>query len=204
MRSFFKSAVLVWAAASLWLGGCQSGPPPQVASESKVYTIRGHKVAMTPPKDWNSREEEVTVDQPPVKPSATPMGTPTPLPKEVAAVVFEPKTGYGHIAVMVTDGMPQTKDLMNQFANGVNARNGKIIKQWYEHKLNEPDKENAYHMEFELKDAGPLHPVQKGMQVQIFTQKKVLYSLVFTADPEVYDQHRATFLALVKSFELAQ
>lgn len=198
MRRIFKSAVLIWATASLWLGGCQSGPPPQV-SDSKVYTIRGHKVSMTPPKEWKVREEKTMVEGAPGSPS--PSATP---PTEVAAVVFEPPSGYGHIAVMATDGMPQTKELMNQFANGIQARQGKIVKQWYEHKLNDPDKDNAYHMEFELKDAGPLHPVQKGMQVQIFTQKKVLYSLVFTADPEVYNQNRATFLALVKSFELAE
>ena len=180
-------------AASLWLAGC--GKPPAV-SDAHVYTIYAHKVSLNPPKDWKERQE---------KSSGETTSTASPAPAaEVAAVVFEPPTGYGHIAVTVTPDMPQTKEVMNLFANGVRARQGTILKQWYEHKLNDPDKENAYHMEYELKDAGAGHPIQKGMQVQIFdTQKKVLYSLVFTADPAVYEANKATFLELVKSFELA-
>ncbi|MBT9588476.1 hypothetical protein IV102_34380 [bacterium] len=185
MRNIFKSGVLIWVAAAVWLGGCTSSPPPHV-SDAKVYAVYKHKVSLTPPKDWKIREEK--------NPDAK---------DENAAIIFEPPTGYGRIAVTVSDGIPQTKDVMNRFYNGVRQRQGKILKQWYEHKLNDPDKENAYHMEYELKDAGPQHPVQKGMQVQIFTKQNVLYSLVFNAEPAVYDANRSTFLALVKSFELA-
>lgn len=185
MRKIFKSGLLIWVAATVWLGGCTSSPPPQV-SDSKVYAVYKHKVSLTPPKDWKIREEK--------NPDAK---------DQNAAIFFDPPTGNGHIAVTVTDGITQTQAFMNQLANGIQARQGKILKQWYEHKLNDPDKENAYFMEYELKDAGLTNPNQKGMQVQIFTEKKVLYSLMFTADPEVYDANRSTFLALVKSFELA-
>lgn len=176
---------LFLVASSLWLGGC--GKPAEV-SEAKTYTIYKHKVALTPPKDWTVKEE----------------AAPDTKEKEVAAVVFTPPTGFGHIAVTVTDKMPQTQDFMNQLGNGIRARKGKIVKEWYEHKLDDPDKENAYFMEYELHDAGVGHAHQKGMQVQIFTQDKVLYSLLFTADPEVYDANKTTFLALVKSFEKAK
>jgi hypothetical protein len=191
MRKFFKSGLLIWVAASFWVGGCATSPPAQV-SQAKVYAVYKHKVSLTPPKDWKVREEK--------SPDAK---------DQNAAIFFDPppvegkEPGNGHIAVTVTDGISQTQDFMNQLANGIQARQGKILKQWYEHKLGDPDKENAYFMEYELKDAGLKNPNQKGMQVQIFTQKKVLYSLMFTADPAVYDAHRSTFLALVKSFELA-
>ncbi|MFN8609357.1 MAG: hypothetical protein U0931_17595 [Vulcanimicrobiota bacterium] len=184
MRRIFKSGVLLLLASSLLMGGCGK---PAAVSEAKTYTIYKHKVSLTPPKDWTVKEEDSPDTQ-----------------GEKAAVVFTPPQGYGHIAVTATDNLPQTKEFMNQLANAVFSRKGKIIKQWYEHKLDEPDQENAYHMEFELEDGGVEHPKQKGMQVQIFTQKKVLYSLVFTADPEVYEANKATFLALVKSFELAK
>ena len=130
-------------------------------------------------------------------------------PEEAASVRPDPERSVevgeereALLAVTITEGVAQTQEFMDRLGNGISARQGKILKQWYEHKFDEPDKENAYHMEYELRDAGPSAPVQKGMQVQIFTQKKVLYSLVFTADPAVYDANRATFLALVKSFEL--
>lgn len=175
---------LLLVASSLWLGGC--GKPAEV-SEAKTYTIYKHKVSLTPPKDWTVKEEAAPDTKEP----------------QLAAVVFTPPTGFGHIAVTVSDNMPQTQEFMNQLGNGVRARKGKILKEWYEHKLDDPDKENAYFMEYELQDAGVGHAHQKGMQVQIFTQDKVLYSLLFTADPEVYDANKATFLALVKSFEKA-
>ena len=184
MRKIFKGGVLILLASAFWLGGC--GKAPEV-SESKTYTIYKHKVSLTPPKDWTVKEE----DSPDVK-------------GEKAAIVFTPTTGYGHIAVTATDNLAQTKEFMNSLANAISARQGTIVKQWYEHKLDDPDKENAYFMEFDLKDAGVGHAKQKGMQVQIFTEKKVLYSLVFTADPEVYEANKSTFLALVKSFELAK
>ena len=193
MRTIFKSGLPICLAASLWLGGCTQSPPAEV-TDAKVYTVYKHKISVTPPKGWTVREERSSD----VPSTATPA-----VDSDVAAVVFEPPSGYGHIAVTATDGIKQTQDFMNQLANGIQARQGKIVKQWYDHKLNDPDPKNAYHMEFELKDAGPAHPIQKGMQVQIFTSKNVLYSLVFTAEPKVYDDNRATFLALVKSFELA-
>ena len=185
MRKIFKGGVLILLASAFWLGGC--GKAPEV-SESKTYTIYKHKVSLTPPKDWTVKEE----------------AAPDTKDKETAAVVFTPPAGYGHIAITVTDEMPQTQALMDQLGNGIRARQGKILKEWYEHKLDDPDKENAYFMEYELQDAGVGHAHQKGMQVQIFTQKKVLYSLVFTADPEVYEANKTTFLALAKSFELAK
>lgn len=185
MRNFFKTGLLLWVTASLWLGGCATSPPAQV-SDAKVYKIYKHKVSITPPKDWKVREEQ----SPDVK-------------GENAAIIFQPPEGEGHIAVTVTDGIEQTQEFMNQLANGVYQRKGKILDQHYEHKLDDPDQKNAYFMEFELEDASLRNPHQKGMQVQIFTQKKVLYSLVFTADPKVYESNKATFLALVKSFELA-
>lgn len=47
-------------------------------------------------------------------------------------------------------------------------------------------------------------PIRRGMQVQISTATTSSYSLLFTADPEVYDANKNNFLALVKSFELAK
>lgn len=183
MRKIFKTGACLWVAATLLLGGCSR---PAVES-TQSYTIHQQKVKLSPPKDWKVRQEKSPDSKD---------------PKEIAAVIFEPPQGRGHIAVTVTEGVAQTQEFMDRLGNGISARQGKILQQWYEHKFDEPDKENAYHMEYELRDAGPSAPVQKGMQVQIFTQKKVLYSLVFTADPAVYDANRATFLALVKSFEL--
>jgi hypothetical protein len=186
MRRFFKVSAALALGMGLFLGGCS--PKSAQLEPAKVYTIYKHKVTFTPPAGWKERSEK--------SPDAK---------DQVAAIIFEPPTGYGHIAVTVTDGITQTQEFMNTLYNGIRARQGKIIKQDYEHKLDDPDQKNAYWMEFELKDAGPGHPVQKGRQVQIFgTQQKVLYSLVFTADPEVYDANRETFLAMVKSFELAK
>ena len=184
MRKIFKTSACLWVVATLLLGGCSR---PAVES-SQSYTIRQQKVKLAPPKDWKIRQEKSPDSKD---------------PNEIAAVIFEPPQGRGHIAVTITEGITQTQEFMDRLGNGIAARQGKFLKQWYESKFGEPDKQNAYHMEYELRDAGPSSPVQKGMQVQIFTQKKVLYSLVFTADPTVYDANRATFLALVKSFELA-
>jgi hypothetical protein len=183
MRRIFKMGALLVAASSLWLGGCGQ---PAAVSEAKTYTIRKHKVSMTPPKDWKERQEE------------EPKG-------EVAAVVFEPPDGkFGHIAVTITPEIAQTQEFMDRLGNAVVSRKGKILGQDYEHKLDDPDQKNAYWMEFSLEDGSVDHPKQKGKQYQIFTKDKILYSLVFTADPEVYDANKATFEALVKSFEKAK
>lgn len=184
MRRFFNGGWVLGLLTLLYVSGCSSAPPQ--VDQAKTYLIYKHQVRLAPPKDWKEHQEK----SPDV-------------PGEIAAVVFEPPTGFGHIAVTATDGIQQTQQFMNQLANGVTARQGKIVKQWYEHKLDEPDKDNAYHMEYALEDAMPGHAKQKGMQVQIFTQKKVLYSLVFQADPEVYDAHREAFLGVVKSFALS-
>lgn len=184
MRKIFNSAALLCLAASLWIGGC--GKSAEVAS-TQTYTIYKQKVQLTPPKDWKVRQEPSPDDK-----------------NQTAAVVFDPPTGWGHIAITVTEGVKQDKEFMNQLANGIKPFGGSIVKQWYEHKLDDADKENAYFMEYKLDDAGPSHPKQKGMQVQIFTTEKVLYSLVFTAEPEVYDAHRETFVALAKSFDRAK
>ncbi|MBN9420281.1 MAG: hypothetical protein J0I12_32840 [Candidatus Eremiobacteraeota bacterium] len=185
MRRIFNLGALLLVASSLWLGGC--GKPAEV-SEAKTYKIYKQQVSLTPPKGWAVKEE------------------PSPDTKDgqIAAVVFTPPTGFGHIAVTVTPEIKQTQEFMNQLGNGVRARKGKIVKEWYEHKFDDPDKQNAYFMEYDLQDAGVGHAHQKGMQVQIFTKENVLYSLVFTADPEVYDANKTTFEALVKSFEKAK
>lgn len=178
------------------LAGCSQKAE---TTSAQTYQIYKHKVSMTPPKDWKVRQEVAPAGPP--SSTASPAPSASPAPTEFATVVFEPPGGGGHIAVTVTDGVQQTQAFMNQIANGLHARQGKILKEWYEHKLDDPDKDNAYHMEFEALDPGVGKGKQKGMQVQIFTKEKVLYSLVFTANPEVYDAKRATFLELVKSFE---
>lgn len=182
MRKIFNASALLLA-TTLWLCGCSK---PAETGAAQTYTLFQQKVTLTPPQDWKVRQE------------ASPDNK-----EQVAAVVFEPPQGVGHVAVTMTEGVKQTQEFMDRLGNGIRARKGKILKQWYEHKLKDPDPKNAYFMEFELEDAGPDNPHRKGMQVQIFTQKEVLYSLIFQATPEVYDAHRATFLALVKSFELA-
>ena len=182
MRKIFNGCALLLA-ASLWMTGCSK---PAATSPAQVYTIYKHKVSLAPPQDWKVRQE------------------PSPDNKEeVAAVVFEPPQGKWHLAVTITEGVKQDQAFMDRLGNGIRARKGTIVKQWYEHKLDDPDTKNAYFMEFDLQDAGPENPHRKGMQVQIFTQKGVLYSLVFQAVPEVYDANRSTFLAMVKSFQLA-
>lgn len=202
MRKIFNAwvlrSLLVVGVTTVGVGLSGCGQKAET-SAAQTYQIYSHKVSMTPPKDWKVRQEKAPLGPP--SGTATP-GTPG--GEEFASVVFEPPSGGGHIAVTATDGVEQTKEFMNQLANGLHARQGKILKQWYEHKLDDPDKENAYHMEFETLDSGVGKGRQKGMQVQIFTKEKVLYSLIFTANPEVYDAHRATFLALVKSFDRAK
>lgn len=178
-------------ASVLWLGGC--GKPAEVSS-AQSYTVLNHKMSMTPPKDWKKTEEKSS--EKPEK-GKEKQGSDQPL-----AIRFDPPSGGGFIVVTATDGVTQTKELMNTFYEGIRARKGTIIKQWYEHKLDDPDKENAYFMEYGLKDPGVGKTEQKGCQVQIFdTRNKVLYSLIFNADPPVYDAHRETFMALVKSFD---
>jgi hypothetical protein len=202
MRKIFNAWVfrglLVFGVTGLSVGlsGCAQKAE---TSAAQTYQIYKHKVSMTPPKDWKVRQEKAPAGPP--SQSATPAAA---AGEEFASVVFEPPSGGGHIAVTATDGVEQTQEFMDRLANGLHARQGKILKQWYEHKLDDPDKENAYHMEFETLDSGVGKGRQKGMQVQIFTKEKVLYSLIFTANPDVYDAHRATFLALVDSFDRAK
>lgn len=165
----------------LLVGICLTGCGQPDTAQRQTYQIYKHKVSLTPPKDWKVRQEKDG--------------------GEVADVVFEPPQKDGRIAVTVTDNMPQTQEVMNRFALGISMHNGKRTKEWYEHLLDDPDPQNAYFMEYEVLEPGVGKQPQKGMQVQIFTKEKVLYSLLFTADPSSYERYRSTFLAVVKSFD---
>ena len=175
---------------ALLIGCGEKGPPSQAPA---TFTLTTQKVEFAPPPaDWKKHSQTV-IDADPGLPKDT-----------VMAVIFEPPTGEGHIAVT---NEPQVKndkgkiveleedqDLLNKIAMAVVKRNGEITNQTYI----KVDGREAYRMEFTYGD-GKLK--MQGVEVH-FSKKGYHYALALHAPEEKFKSYAPYFEQVVKTFKV--
>lgn len=179
-----KYAILALLFALL-MGCGEKGPPSQPPA---TFTIFKQKVEFSPPPaDWKKHTQAIAEDD-----------------KDIMAVVFEPATGKGHIAVTNEPLAPDAKgnvvelendqDTLNKIAMAVIKREGEISNQTYI----KVDGRDAYRMEFTYGN-GKLE--MQGIEVH-FSKNGYHYALAVHAPKDEFKSYQPYFEQVVKTFKV--